>query len=126
MKTILIRILLMIMMICLYIHGCSGGNDTNDPNEPDNIIFVDVTLAWDENKDHVDGYKIYYSTESFSDHTYNTDSYDDFCEDVGDVTTYRVERLESHVTWFFVVTAYSSYKNESKYSNEVKKMANVL
>ncbi len=112
----------MIMIFCLYIHGCSDGNNTN---EPENIVFIDVTLAWDENKEQVEGYRIYYSTESFSNHEYNTDSYEDFCEDVGDITTYCVKDLESHVTWFFVVTAYSG-ENESMYSNEAKKIAKVL
>lgn len=118
MKIILTKVALMLIVFCLSINGCGGSGD--DVNEPDNIIFIDVALAWDENEEPVDGYKIYYSTKSFLSHEYDVDSYDDFCEDVGDVTTYKVKDLESHVTWFFVVTAYATGKNESLYSNEVK------
>jgi len=73
-----------------------------------------VTLAWDASTSMVDGYWLYYGTQSGS---YTTRV------DVGAVTTYTVSGLTSGETYYFAVTAYDRTDNvESAFSNEVSAM----
>ena len=70
-----------------------------------------VILAWDANTEpDVTGYKVYSGTTSG---TYGAPI------DVGNVLTYTVSGLTDGQTYFFAVTAYDSFGNESGYSNEV-------
>jgi hypothetical protein len=70
-----------------------------------------VVLAWDANTEpDVTGYKVYSGTTSG---TYGTPV------DVGNVLTRTVTGLTDGQTYFFAVTAYDSFGNESGYSNEV-------
>ncbi len=70
-----------------------------------------VVLAWDANTEpDVSGYKLYYGTATG---TYGTPT------DVGNVLTYTVLNLTDGQTYYFAVTAYDTFGNESGYSNEV-------
>jgi hypothetical protein len=70
-----------------------------------------IKLAWDPNTEaDLVGYKVYYGTAS---RTYGPPI------DVGNVTIYTVPALMQGVTYYFALTAYDSYDNESGYSNEV-------
>lgn len=70
-----------------------------------------VTLEWDP-VIHPDlaGYMVYYGTSSLD---YNETM------DVGNWTSVTIAGLEEDVTYYFAVTAYSAYGEESEYSNEV-------
>lgn len=70
-----------------------------------------ITLEWDQ-VTHPDlaGYMVYYGTFS--------EDYDESV-DVGNWTSVTIEGLEEDVTYYFSVTAYSVYGEESEYSNEV-------
>jgi hypothetical protein len=70
-----------------------------------------ATLAWDPNTDpDVAGYKVHYG-EASGIYTVHAD--------IGNVTTYTVTGLLEDRKYYFAVTAYDSYGNESGYSNEV-------
>ncbi|MHB8893999.1 MAG: choice-of-anchor D domain-containing protein [Candidatus Geothermincolia bacterium] len=70
-----------------------------------------VVLAWDANTEpDVSGYKLYYGTASG---TYGTPI------NVLNVLTYTVLNLTDGQTYYFAVTAYDTFGNESGYSNEV-------
>jgi len=70
-----------------------------------------VTLAWDANTEpDLSGYRIYYGTASG---TYGTPI------NVGNVLTYTVTGLTDGLTYYFALTAYDTFGNESGYSNEV-------
>jgi len=89
---------------------------------------LDVTLAWDQNKESdLAGYKIYYKEgkpgppydgtgvlQGNSPITVKLNFFDDKKN-----PSYRVTGLGDNNTWFFVVTAYSNEGGESGYSNEV-------
>ena len=109
------------ILTSLFLCGC--GEDTGEatsiqatdlpaPGSPD-----DVVLAWDApvtREDgspltNLDGYKVYYGME--------TGSYDEVI-DVGENTLCSISGLSTG-TWYFAVTAYDYYGNESDYSNEV-------
>lgn len=89
----------------------------NGPEEGPGAGPNSITLAWDAPTTHIDGspladlagYKLYYGTES-GDYTEDLD--------VGNFTSCSIDGL-SPGTWYFVVTAYDLYGNESGYSNEV-------
>ncbi len=70
-----------------------------------------ITLEWDP-VTHPDlaGYMVYYGTFG--------GDYDESV-DVGNWTSVTIEGLEEDVTYYFSVTAYSAYGEESEYSNEV-------
>ncbi|NOY64499.1 MAG: fibronectin type III domain-containing protein [Nitrospirae bacterium] len=90
------------------------------------FIFVnpafsaEVTLSWDPPVENIDGtplvdlagYKIYYGTSSG---VYTN------VLDVKDTTTYTITGLPEGFTYYFAVTAYDIYGNESEFSNEVSK-----
>ena len=70
-----------------------------------------VTLAWDASPDtHVVGYNLYYGVASG---TYTTEI------NVGTVTSATVTGLTAGVTYYFAVTAYDSFGQESDYSSEI-------
>jgi hypothetical protein len=71
----------------------------------------EITLAWDPSaSDGVTGYKIHVGTASRS--------YVEI-KDVGNVLTYKVDKLEMGKEYFFAATAYDAEGNESGFSNEV-------
>ena len=78
---------------------------------------VKPILSWDAPSTNEDGtpltdlagYKIYYGTAS-GNYTQNID--------VGNVTTYPVTNLTDGLTYYFVVTAYNTPRNESRYSTK--------
>src|SRR2546430_3971579 len=70
-----------------------------------------ITLAWDASTSMVDGYWLYYGTQSG---TYTARS------DMGTATTFTVSGLTSGETYYFAVTAYDRTDNiESAFSNAV-------
>jgi len=80
------------------------------PFSTQNAQAAEVTLAWDQNPESdVIGYKIHYGQSSGS---YST------TVDVGDYRSCVISGLEIGVTYYFVVTAYTS-EAESSYSDEI-------
>ena len=75
------------------------------------VHAAQITLEWDP-VTHPDlaGYMVYYGTYS--------GDYDDSV-DVGNWTSVTFAELEEDETYYFAVTAYSVYGEESEYSNEV-------
>jgi hypothetical protein len=74
-----------------------------------------VPLAWNPSEDpNVAGYNVYYGTVS-GDYTATVNA--------GYTTTYIVSNLQAGSIYYFAVTAYDSYGNESNYSNEVSATA---
>ncbi len=72
---------------------------------------ANASLAWDANTEpDVAGYKVHYGLSRL---TYTTHL------DVGNVVAYTVTNLAASTSYYFAVTAYDSYGNESGYSNEV-------
>jgi hypothetical protein len=70
-----------------------------------------VTLTWDPNSEpDLSGYEVYYGTSS-GNYQWNMD--------VGNVTTYNVNSLDTGITYYFAATAYNTSGYESGYSNEV-------
>lgn len=70
-----------------------------------------VSLAWDPNTEpDLAGYKLYMGT---SPGTYSQ------IFDVGHVTSYAVSNLVAGDTYYFVLTAYDIYANESGFSPEI-------
>ena len=81
------------------------------PLSPKSAYPAQTTLVWDPViHPDVAGYMVYYGT-------YGGD-YDESV-DVGNWTSVTIEGLEEDVTYYFSVTAYSVYGEESEYSNEV-------
>lgn len=107
---------LVILALLMTTAGCGGGGSGSSGGGGGNYS---ATLTWSAPTTNTDGtpltdlvgYKIYYGTSSGS---YSVSV------DVGNVTTYTVDSLSSG-TYYFVVTAYDGYENESNYSNEVTK-----
>lgn len=71
---------------------------------------VDVTLAWDANKEPNVRYRLYVGTSSRNYHT----NYD-----AGSLTTFAVKNLSATIPYYFAATARNSAGLESDYSNEV-------
>lgn len=70
-----------------------------------------VPLAWNANTEpDLGGYKVYFGLQS---RDY------DYCLDVGNVIEYNVEGLTAGETYYFCLTAYDQFGNESDYSEEV-------
>ena len=70
-----------------------------------------VSLSWDQNTEpDMAGYKVHIGNSS---QTYSQTI------DVGHVTTYTTSALSEGETYFFAVTAYDIFANESLLSNEV-------
>jgi Bacterial Ig domain len=76
-----------------------------------NAFAAPVTLAWNAVPGTtVDGYILYYG--------YTSGNYN-MSVDVGNYTSAGLSGLEEGRTYYFAVTAYDVYDNESPYSNEV-------
>jgi hypothetical protein len=70
-----------------------------------------LTLAWDPNAEpDLAGYRIYYGTQS---NVYESPI------NVGNVTYYTVRYLASETQYYFALTAYDIWGNESDFSDEV-------
>ncbi len=70
-----------------------------------------VTLAWDRNTEpDVAGYKLYYGLAS---RTYGAPT------NVGNVASYTITGLAQEQTYYFALTAFDTFGNESGYSQEV-------
>jgi hypothetical protein len=84
----------------------TGGGATTGATAPAGV----AQLSWDAAPAGITGYKVYYgaSPRSYSS-TVN----------VGNAATYTVSLPAG--TYYFTVTAYDSFGNESVYSNEVSK-----
>lgn len=72
---------------------------------------AEVTLAWDPNiESDVGGYVLYYGIDS----GVYTEAID-----VGKVTEYTLTSLKVDIVYYFAVTAYDIYGNESNFSDEL-------
>lgn len=96
-------------------------------NTPSNNLIPDIfpngkaTLSWNSNKEpDLAGYKIYYGT---SPRTGNCPlgGYPQKV-DIGNKTSYTVEKLETGKDYYFSITSYDKSGNESCFSSEVKKI----
>ncbi len=97
-----------LIIICLLLFCCSGSVLAQD-------VDGGVTLAWDANlESDLAGYKIYHGIE--------TGNYDTVI-DVTNVINYTVSSLTPSTLYYFVVTAYDLWGNESKFSAEVSATA---
>jgi hypothetical protein len=75
-------------------------------------LYHQVLLSWSRSTSTaLAGYKVYYGTASGK-YTQSVAA--------GNVTTYTVGGLSSGVTYYFTLTLYDQYGNESAFSNEVK------
>ena len=74
------------------------------------VYSAQVTLEWDASSGDVAGYNVYQGTSS-KDY--------DVTLDVGNRTSVTIADLEDGEAYYFSVTAYNTYSNESGYSNEV-------
>ena len=99
------------LMTCLiYVLSCTS------------LFASSVTLSWVAPKTNEDGtpnsdlsgYRIYYGTNTIS----LTNSID-----VQNTTTYQITNLSGDLTYYFAVTAYDFYGNESNYSNIISAVA---
>lgn len=107
----------------LMIYGCledsGSGNDSRtgdnsgtgaEPITPD-ISAPQVTLEWDPNSESdLAGYRIYVGSSS---RIY------EFWTDAGNYTSHTFTNVQEGETYFFAVTAYDIYDNESDFSQEV-------
>ena len=77
---------------------------------------VDETLAWNPNTTDADfaGFRLHYGNSSGS---YDT------AIDVGNQTTYTVTGLTEDSVYYYALTAYDEFNNESGYSSEVFRRA---
>lgn len=115
-------ILVFLLSGALALSGCGGGT-TVTPGSPG--ATGSATLAWDAPDTNVDGtpltnlggFKVYYGTAPGSYTSVVT---------VGLNTSCEIGSLAQGKKYFFAVTAYDSYGNESGYSNEVSKDIPVL
>ena len=84
------------------------------PVAPANLTAIagdsQIELSWDANIDDTVGYKVYYGTSA--------GVYGD-SQDVGDVIGAVVTGLTNGQVYYFAVTAYDDYDNESGYSVEI-------
>ena len=79
---------------------------------PHSACATSITLAWDPSPGAtVDGYRIYYGTESRN-YTYPT-------IDVGNITQYTINGLYKNKIYYFAVTALTGDGRESDFSPEV-------
>ena len=89
-----------VVMVALLVGVCAG-----------QAAAAQVTLAWDANTEpDVSGYNLYLGTSSGA---YGAPI------NVGNVNTFTVTGLADGKAYFFVMTAYDTFGNESGYSNEV-------
>lgn len=101
-----------LFFILSIVAGCGGGDTGGSP-----VNGKSVTLAWDPPTENADGspltdlagFKLYYGTSSLS---YGNSII------IGNSTTYTAGGLRAG-TYYFAVTAYDIYGNESGYSDEV-------
>lgn len=97
------------------VSAIAGVVDTIPPSPP-SITGYEVkrgiiNISWINNtEEDLAGYRIYYGISS--------GNYPNKI-DVGNVTNYAVPDLKQGVSYFFVLTAYDIYNNESNYSNEI-------
>jgi hypothetical protein len=78
---------------------------------PFTVSAVDLTIAWDANKESdLAGYKLLYGTSS---RNYTATI------DVGKTTSYTITNLEEGVTYYLAAVAYDTSHNESTFSEEL-------
>ncbi|MEW5803461.1 MAG: fibronectin type III domain-containing protein [bacterium] len=81
----------------------------------------DVTLTWDaDTESDCIGYYLYYKTDSSGPPYQGVGAREGNSPiDVGNVTSFTLHKLRDNKIYFFVVTAYDTFRRESIYSNEV-------
>jgi hypothetical protein len=110
--------MLLSLVVLLVLAGCSGRVVGLNVRDTPAVPVGQIQLAWNAPTTNSDGtpltdlagYKLYYGLVSGTYiHTI----------DVGNRTTYTVSSLESGRTYYFAVTAYDTFGNESDFSAEV-------
>jgi hypothetical protein len=107
------KLIYVVVMFCIliFIHVCD-------------IFAADVILSWDPPQENIngtalddlEGYYVYYGTEP--------DNYTQSI-DVGIANTFAIDNLTGGLVYYFAVTAYDIYGNESSYSNQVSQFLSV-
>lgn len=98
--------ILLVLMACIWL-CCSGLAFAQEPPVPEGQVI----LAWDANTEvDLEGYQLHYGVVSG---TYDT------VVNVGNLTTWTVKGLVVGTRYYFVLTAYDTFQNESGYSLEV-------
>ncbi len=102
-----------LFLVCFILCGCSGYAFAQESE----VVVIEVvsdggvTLAWDSNSESdLAGYKLHIGLVS--------ENYDTVI-DVKNVTLYTATGLTVGETYFFALTAYDNWNNESIYSEEV-------
>ena len=114
--------LAMLVIVTSSLFGCGGGVSTTD-SQPSGDIPAGTgtaTLAWIAPTTNIDGtplttlagYKVYYGTAP----GVYTPIF------VGNVNSYQIVGLANGQTYYFTVTAYDSYGNESDYAPVASKL----
>ena len=106
--------------------GSNYGQNTIN-NAPVNNLIPEIfpsgkaTLSWDTNiEPNLAGYKIYFGTAPRTDNC-PSGGYPQKV-DVGNKTSYTIDKLEKGKTYYFSITAYNKSGKESCFSAEVKKI----
>jgi fibronectin type 3 domain-containing protein len=96
------------LIFCIWL-CCHGAVLAQETTEPD--VDGGLTLSWDPNTEaDLDGYRLYVGKSATN--------YDTLI-DIGNVIGYTVSGLTVGETYYFALTAYDSWGNESDYSEEV-------
>jgi hypothetical protein len=113
--------LVALIIVTSALFGCGGGSSTADV-QPQSVPSGTgtATLAWSAPTTNVDGtplttlagYKVYYGTAP--------GVYTSLV--VGNVNSYKIVGLTKGQTYYFTVTAFDTYGNESGYAPEASKL----
>lgn len=110
-----------LIIVTSSLFGCGGGVSTTDVQPPSVQEGTGTaTLAWTAPTKNMDGtplttlagYKVYYGTTPYVFTSLV----------VGDVNTYQIVGLTKGQTYYFTVTAYDTYGNESDYGPIASKL----
>jgi hypothetical protein len=105
-----------LLTLFLLISNCGGGGGGGGSSPPPADTSGSIELAWDASPDPaVTGYMVYYGTRSGIYENYR---------DTGSVSSnsvsFNLTGLAKGQTYYIVVTAYDTYRDESDFSNEVR------
>ena len=108
---------LLLLPIASLLIACGGPVSSGGGSPASATAPNAATLAWDAaTANNLKGYRMYYGTAP---NTYLQASGQGL--DVGNVTTYTIIGLSSGSRYYFAVTVFDAFNNESTYSNEVFK-----
>lgn len=88
---------------------------------PNSMSNGSITLEWDMNLDQISGYRIYYGTESRKYNQPKGQGVNVGLTENPSAPKYKIENLQSGITYYFAITTYDKAGNESDFSSEVSK-----